>query len=241
MVDNTPLPAQGVSLAGALVGFEGRVVFYAFASYIKLPPPWNWIAVTIALFGMAAVVLAHYTGAIGTTIDATIAGEQASVLMPLQDDAVASPPNTDALHSRVVRYSSPSRTFSAFRHIRIRISRSLPTIMHSARDVYLFCTSPCTAGSFLLLCTTAGAIAAGVPINWLPAPMVGACGLVLFFDTTSLREYIVFVGGAFMTGEGSPEGSSSGVWLGSCMTAGCTAAAMDAAQLLLHLTCSLVW
>jgi hypothetical protein len=54
-----------------------------------------------------------------------------------------------------------------------------------------------------LLCTTAGAMAAGVPINWLPAPMVGACGLVLFFDTSSLREYIVFVGGAFMTGKHS--------------------------------------
>lgn len=51
-----------------------------------------------------------------------------------------------------------------------------------------------------MLCTAAGARAAGVPINWLAAPLLGACGLVLFLDTNSLREYIVFVGGAFLTG-----------------------------------------
>lgn len=68
------LQMQGLSLAGALVGFEGRVVFYAFASYIKLPAPWNWVAVTVALFGLAAVVLAQHTGALGTTVDFTIAG-----------------------------------------------------------------------------------------------------------------------------------------------------------------------
>lgn len=59
----------------------------------------------------------------------------------------------------------------------------------------------CVAGSFLLLCTTAGALAAGVPFQWLPAPLVAACGLALFFDSHSLREYIVFVGGAFITGK----------------------------------------
>jgi hypothetical protein len=70
-----------------LIGFEGRVVFHAFASYIKLPPPWNWVAVTIALFGMAAVVMAHYTGAIGSTVDATVAGEPANVVESLEPDA----------------------------------------------------------------------------------------------------------------------------------------------------------
>lgn len=29
-------------------------------------------------------------------------------------------------------------------------------------------------GSFLLICTTAGALAAGIPFNWLPAPLVSA-------------------------------------------------------------------
>ena len=116
-----------LSLFAALVGFEGRVVFYAFGQYIKLHPPWNWIAVTLALFGFALVSVAHVLGALGTVLDVTI------------------------------------------------------------------------AGSFLLLCTTAGALAVGIPFHWLPAPLVGACGLALFYDSHSLREYSVFVGGAFMT------------------------------------------
>ncbi|KAJ9506464.1 hypothetical protein QJQ45_019460, partial [Haematococcus lacustris] len=117
-----------LSLAGCLVGFEGRVLFYAFSQFIVLPPPWDWLAVTLALAGLAAVGLAHFTGLLSSSMDVTL------------------------------------------------------------------------AGSFLLVCTTAGALAVGVPFQWLPAPLVGACGLVLFFDSASLREYILFVGGAFLTG-----------------------------------------
>lgn len=46
----------------------------------------------------------------------------------------------------------------------------------------------------------AGALAAGVPFQWLPAPLVAACGIALFYESRSLREYIVFVLGAFVTG-----------------------------------------
>jgi len=118
----------GAALIAALIGFEGRVVFYAFGQYIKLHPPWNWVAVTMALFGFAAVSVAHYLGLLGGAVDVTL------------------------------------------------------------------------AGTFLLLCTTAGALAAGVPFGWLPAPLVAACGLALYYDSQSLREYFVFVVGAFMTG-----------------------------------------
>ncbi|EFJ42255.1 hypothetical protein VOLCADRAFT_97706 [Volvox carteri f. nagariensis] len=116
------------ALLVALVGFEGRVVFHGFGQYIQLPPPWNWLAVTFALFGCAAVLLLHLTGALGATVDVTV------------------------------------------------------------------------AGCFLLLCTTAGSLAAGVPFAWLPAPLLAACGLSLFYyDSRSLREYLVFVVGAFLT------------------------------------------
>ncbi|GFR52565.1 hypothetical protein Agub_g15155, partial [Astrephomene gubernaculifera] len=139
---NTPYistPSRGLAgflrrvvLAGALlvalVGFEGRVVFHGFGQYIQLPSPWNWLAVTFALFGCAGVGLAHVTGALGEQgVDVTV------------------------------------------------------------------------AGSFLLLCTTAGALAAGVPFLWLPAPLLAACGLSLFYESRSLREYLVFVVGAFAT------------------------------------------
>lgn len=59
---------------GALIGFEGRVVFHAFSQYIRLPPPWDWVAVTFALFGCAAVGLAQISGALGSSVDVTAAG-----------------------------------------------------------------------------------------------------------------------------------------------------------------------
>lgn len=63
-----------VALLVALVGFEGRVVFHGFGQYIQLPPPWNWVAVTFALFGCAVVGLMHVTGALGGSVDVTVAG-----------------------------------------------------------------------------------------------------------------------------------------------------------------------
>ncbi|MEW5297524.1 MAG: hypothetical protein WDW36_000729 [Sanguina aurantia] len=120
--------ALGLSLLVALVAFEGRVVFHSFGQYIKLQAPWDWVAVTFALFGSASVALLHQLGAVGTVVDVTL------------------------------------------------------------------------VGSFLLICTTAGALAAGVPFNWLPTPLVGACGLALYYDSRSLREYAVFAVGSFLTG-----------------------------------------
>uniref|UniRef100_A0A7S3R236 Uncharacterized protein n=1 Tax=Dunaliella tertiolecta TaxID=3047 RepID=A0A7S3R236_DUNTE len=118
-----------LALFTTLLGLEGRVIFYCFGQYIKLSAPWNWVAVTVALYGSAVVGLAHYFGLLGGVVDITV------------------------------------------------------------------------AGSCLLLCTTAGALAAGVSFAWLPAPLVAACGLALFFDEAGgLREYIVFVLGAFLTG-----------------------------------------
>jgi hypothetical protein len=63
-----------VSLFATLVGFEGRVLFYAFGQYIKLHPPWGGVAVTVALFGSAAIALAYAGGLLGGTVDITVAG-----------------------------------------------------------------------------------------------------------------------------------------------------------------------
>jgi hypothetical protein len=103
-------------------------VFHAFTQYIKLQPPWSYVAVTAALLGLAALVVAHLSGLLGTALDVTL------------------------------------------------------------------------AGSCLLLCTTAGAVAAGVPFEWLPAPLVAAVGLALYYDSRSVREYAIFVAGALVTG-----------------------------------------
>ena len=51
--------------AALVVGFEGRVVFRGFASYIPLPAPYSYLAVAVALGGVAALGIAHAYGAVG--------------------------------------------------------------------------------------------------------------------------------------------------------------------------------
>jgi hypothetical protein len=42
---------------------QGRLVFPAFGEYIRLHPPFNYIAVTAALYGVAFLVFLHVAGA----------------------------------------------------------------------------------------------------------------------------------------------------------------------------------
>lgn len=50
------------ALATLLVALEGRVIFPAFGQYIQLHAPWNFIAVTIAVYGFAALALLYFGG-----------------------------------------------------------------------------------------------------------------------------------------------------------------------------------
>ena len=52
------VPAVGALLAG----LEGRVVFRAFGQYLRLSPPWSYLAVTVALYGTALLVVLHCAG-----------------------------------------------------------------------------------------------------------------------------------------------------------------------------------
>ena len=45
-----------------LAGLEGALVFPAFGEYIRLHPPFNYIAVTAALYGVAFLVFLHIAG-----------------------------------------------------------------------------------------------------------------------------------------------------------------------------------
>lgn len=51
------------ALACLLAGLEGRVVFAAFGQYLRLQPPWSYLAVTVALYGVALLAFLHYAGA----------------------------------------------------------------------------------------------------------------------------------------------------------------------------------
>eukprot|EP00879_Flechtneria_rotunda_P012843 GHRR01013409.1.p1 GENE.GHRR01013409.1~~GHRR01013409.1.p1 ORF type:complete len:1004 (+),score=317.90 GHRR01013409.1:346-3357(+) len=55
------------------------------------------------------------------------------------------------------------------------------------------------AGSCLILCVTAGSLAVGVPFHWLPAPMAAAIGLATYYDSGNLRDWGLFVVGAFLS------------------------------------------
>lgn len=61
-------------LAMLVIALEGRVVFHAFSSYIKLSPPWSWLVVTGVLGCIAAGVAAAATGALETPAAATLLG-----------------------------------------------------------------------------------------------------------------------------------------------------------------------
>lgn len=57
-----------------IAAFEGRIVFRSFASYIKLPAPWNYILVSFALYCLAGLVAAHFEGLMTKQTSTNISG-----------------------------------------------------------------------------------------------------------------------------------------------------------------------
>ena len=113
-----------VSLAGTLAGVEGRIVFHSFGQYLKLAPPWSYIAITVATYGFGAVVLLLLSGMMGEETAAFLLG---------------------------------------------------PVVMVS---------------------TAIGSLVLGLPIWALPAPLIAAAGVALYFESRALRDYsLVVVGG----------------------------------------------
>lgn len=53
------------------------MIFRAFGQYIQLPPPWNYIVVTGALYGAAALGALHAAGLLGAQLWSTVAGARA--------------------------------------------------------------------------------------------------------------------------------------------------------------------
>ena len=51
-----------VTLTGTLVGLEGRVLLPAFGHYLGLHYPWNYLAISAALFGGGSLLLLHFEG-----------------------------------------------------------------------------------------------------------------------------------------------------------------------------------
>lgn len=54
-------------------------------------------------------------------------------------------------------------------------------------------------GGALILSAGAGALAAGVPLLLLPAPLIGAAYLALYYRSGLLRDYLLFVGCTVIT------------------------------------------
>ena len=55
-------------------------------------------------------------------------------------------------------------------------------------------------GPLLMVSAAVGALAGGLPMWMLPAPLLAAAGLAMFYDTRALRDYLLFVAGALGTG-----------------------------------------
>jgi hypothetical protein len=54
------------------------------------------------------------------------------------------------------------------------------------------------ASALLIVSACGGAIAAGMPLAIVPAPLVAASGLVLWYETGQLWEYSIFVAGVLL-------------------------------------------
>eukprot|EP00899_Mesostigma_viride_P019112 jgi/Mesvir1/27201/Mv07047-RA.1 len=116
------------SLLGVVTaGLEARIVFRAFGQYIHVPPPLSYLLVTVCLYGIAALVAAHFMGLLR-------------------------------------------------RHL-----------------------SPLTASAILLASIAAGSFAIAIPLQVLPAPLVGAAYLVQYYYHAHLRDYVVFACGALVS------------------------------------------
>lgn len=63
-----------LSFAGLLAGIEGRIVFHSFGQYIKLAPPWSYIAIAMALYGAGSIILLHVSGMMGEEIVSALLG-----------------------------------------------------------------------------------------------------------------------------------------------------------------------
>ena len=55
-----------------------------------------------------------------------------------------------------------------------------------------------------------GSLAAGLPLWVLPAPLLAAAGMAMFYDTRAFRDYLLFVLGALATGAWGSGSSSTG-------------------------------
>lgn len=46
----------------------------------------------------------------------------------------------------------------------------------------------------MVLGAGAGAVAAGVPLYVMPAPLIAASGIALYYESRALRDYVLFAG-----------------------------------------------
>lgn len=175
-----PAVAQQFRLTAASVLAQGRLVFPAFGEYIRLHPPFNYIAVTAALYGVAFLVFLHVAG--------EAFGHNGCHLF-----LIAQPADEPPAEMRGVRKTCHCGLASGIllhAHVTLKWHTGLlGDAVASTLD-----------GAALMIAAGAGALAAGVPITVMPAPLLAAGGLAMYLDTDALRDYLLFVAGALGTG-----------------------------------------
>lgn len=63
-----------LALGGFLAGIEGRIIFHSFGQYIRLAAPWSYVAITLALYGVGALGLLFFSGAVGEDVVGALMG-----------------------------------------------------------------------------------------------------------------------------------------------------------------------
>ena len=171
----------------------------AFGQYLGLQPPWNVVLLSTALYGGVALVLLHFAGAacccmwslVGCRCTAAACMSAGIVLLQrraclqcsrlLPAASVVHDVSTTSGHApaapRTFAYSSVARVWHVFSGCSCDEwpgqGLAVPGLLGSALAT--------TWGALLLMVfSAAAAVAAGMPVLLLPAPMLAASGLALF-------------------------------------------------------------
>ena len=206
------------SLAVFLAALEERVVFHSFNQYIRLTAPWNYVAVTGELQQAARCLWESSSGQAAVRgwqssreagwggrgrapascrrrwQEATLSGGQAAGWLWQRwqhgagTRACPPPPTTHpSLPPPSVRAAC---MYGVAALVLLHVGGSLGEELEGL-----------LVGPLLMLSAAVGALAGGLPMWMLPAPLLAASGLAMFYDTRALRDYLLFVVGSLATGE----------------------------------------
>jgi hypothetical protein len=197
------------SLAVFLAALEERVVFHSFNQYIRLTAPWNYLAVTGGCWCVRVCGECRREGKGLVWVGGSGGGrERGTLIKTAGRDSSAQ--RHAILFRPTVAQPCALAVLAPTRDDRMLLCRPAPpaAVMYGVAALVLLHFSGSLGeevegmlvGPLLMLSAAVGTLAGGLPLWMLPAPLVAASGLAMFYDTRTLRDYLLFVAGALATG-----------------------------------------